>query len=715
MIETLLERGTGVEDLPTGRQQIKLGVDGCFDGMGDGMSAVGEQLRIPLDQITFVRRIGGGSAGTTYAARWEGSQVAVKVAAGSSIDCWWTEVRALKRLSHPHIVDCLGILIEPPTYGLVLELCQSDLSTALRSATPPRFLLNVAEGVCSGMVYLHAQAIMHRDLKGANVLLDSNGQVKLTDFGMAVDAPDSTVAGGCLTAETGTLRWMAPEVIRHERYSKKADVYSYAMVLFELLTHQVPFADRPALQAAVAVALHEQRPRLPDGTPSMLRELLTACWARDPAALPTLRSLPEQLSTVDMQWLDEPSGHPGVDLPAPISSHSDGLKPLGATVQASASADARGGDSVPQDAAAYPVMSSVSRSQACLVNIEPHIGPFHDEELDHPDAQVAAWQSFLRYTVQTASSIVAAEVWVVSRSSASIELERAHGGAYVEPWLTSGEQQLLAAVTPVASGIGLAGTHWAEHGPASRSISDADDGSTNIGRDSTDWWGVSKHGGRLYAERRNRSKHGGSEYADETNGSKHGGGENAITRGESKHGGGEYAVTRGTGLSKHGGGEYAVGSGGSKHGAGEYAITRGGSKHGGSVHADETGGSKHGGRIYADQRSREGSRHGSRHGGGEYYLGTFTDQRVGEGSRHGSRQGGGEYRSRGLEWRNLQQLAGNPELIPDEHTSRVVSPVGSESKPQLLCSPLGSELIAPPLGSLPVCATIAQIYAERPS
>ena len=76
---------------------------------------------------------------------------------------------------------------------------------------------------------------------------------------------------------------MAPEVVRHERYSKKADVFSYSMVLYELLTHEVPFADRPALQAVVAVALNEQRPLLPDGTPLPLRQLLTSCWARDAA------------------------------------------------------------------------------------------------------------------------------------------------------------------------------------------------------------------------------------------------------------------------------------------------------------------------------------------------------------------------------------------------------------------------------------------------
>ena len=94
--------------------------------------------------------------------------------------------------------------------------------------------------------------MLHRDLKGANVLLTGSGDVKVTDFGLAAPAPDDTKAGGWLTAETGTYRWMAPEVTRHEGYTKSADVFSYGMLLFELISHEVPFADRPPLQAAGA-------------------------------------------------------------------------------------------------------------------------------------------------------------------------------------------------------------------------------------------------------------------------------------------------------------------------------------------------------------------------------------------------------------------------------------------------------------------------------
>ena len=226
--------------------------------MGDASPM--QEWVIGLQEVQFQRKIGAGSAGTTYAAEWRGAQVAVKVAgySGASMDGWRAEVDALTRLRHPNIVQYLGCVISPPTYCLVLEFCDAgDLYRALRLPTPPTLMLRVARAVASGMAYLHRRHIMHRDLKSSNVLLDTAGGVKLTDFGVAVqvegaggNSSPSAMESSCdpLTTETGTYRWMAPEVTRHEGYTKSADVFSYAMLLFELITHEVPFADRPPLQ-----------------------------------------------------------------------------------------------------------------------------------------------------------------------------------------------------------------------------------------------------------------------------------------------------------------------------------------------------------------------------------------------------------------------------------------------------------------------------------
>jgi len=166
---------------------------------------------------------------------------------------------------------------------------------------------------------LHRRGIMHRDLKSANVLIDRGGAIKITDFGVSIRVPDKSIeTGGCeLTAETGTLRWMAPEVARHERYQKSADVYSFSMLLFELLTHQAPFSDRLPLQAVVATALQGLRPPTPEGTPDTITGLMKRCWHARPAERPTFDQLQESLTGFqervtdeERTWLDEPEGHP---------------------------------------------------------------------------------------------------------------------------------------------------------------------------------------------------------------------------------------------------------------------------------------------------------------------------------------------------------------------------------------------------------------------
>jgi len=294
--------------------------------------------------VSFLGKIGAGSAGTTYVAHWNGARVAVKVAGcnASSMDSWRSEVDALTRLRHPNVVQYIGCVISPPTYCLVLEFCDAgDLYRALRMPTPPGLLLRVARAVATGMAYLHKRQIMHRDLKSSNVLLDTAGGVKLTDFGVAVrvntdglDGREGVSSGGggghaawqshefdrsceALTAEMGTYRWMAPEVTRHEGYTKSADVFSYAMLLFELITHEVPFADRPPLQAAVAIGLQDLRPPLPTSTPRQLQDVVQACWRRRPTTRPKFDGLIAQLAQVsagftadERAWLDAPTGHP---------------------------------------------------------------------------------------------------------------------------------------------------------------------------------------------------------------------------------------------------------------------------------------------------------------------------------------------------------------------------------------------------------------------
>ncbi|OQR84331.1 serine/threonine protein kinase [Achlya hypogyna] len=163
------------------------------------------------------------------------------------------------------------------------------------------------------MNYLHLCSIMHRDLKSGNVLLDAYGTVKISDFGLSCVLEIGHSSD--LTAETGTYRWMAPEVIGHEPYSMKADVYSYGVILWEMLAKEQPFKGMSPIQgtssgwaaqlrkrvAAFAVARQQMRPAFPKDTPESLQQLVETCWHQDPAHRPTFAQVLDALPAVRAQ------------------------------------------------------------------------------------------------------------------------------------------------------------------------------------------------------------------------------------------------------------------------------------------------------------------------------------------------------------------------------------------------------------------------------
>jgi serine/threonine protein kinase len=152
--------------------------------------------------------------------------------------------------------------------------------------------------------------------KPANVLLHGNIRTgdfvaKVTDFGVATNQQSHA---SNRTAETGTYRWMAPEVIRHESYSETADVYSFAIVLWQLITREDPFYDKSPIEAAGKVALELARPAFPEGVPAAVAGLIERCWDEDPNYRWSFDEVSKllaalQLSDDEREWMQTPSGH----------------------------------------------------------------------------------------------------------------------------------------------------------------------------------------------------------------------------------------------------------------------------------------------------------------------------------------------------------------------------------------------------------------------
>lgn len=242
------------------------------------------------------------------------------------LDGWTTELLHLKKLHHANIIRFLGAIYNPNplTYCLVLEYCNGgDLDVALEQDTPPTFFNIVSTGVANGLFYLHKMKYMHRDIKPSNVLLSGDVNsghfvAKLTDFGLAVKVQTTSVNNGKkdLTAETGTYRYMAPEVIRHETYNYAADVYSFALLMWQIITREKPFEPiKSQIEAAGAVALEGKRPPIPDGCPPTVSMLIGKCWAEKPGERPELKDIIKRLDDLGANaaveaWLASPRGHP---------------------------------------------------------------------------------------------------------------------------------------------------------------------------------------------------------------------------------------------------------------------------------------------------------------------------------------------------------------------------------------------------------------------
>mmetsp|Transcript_8372 Transcript_8372/g.11989 ORF Transcript_8372/g.11989 Transcript_8372/m.11989 type:complete len:551 (+) Transcript_8372:38-1690(+) len=152
-----------------------------------------------------------------------------------------------------------------------------------------------ALGIARGMEYLHSNRIIFRDLKPANVGFDEKGEVKIFDFGLAREVVDPEQR---MTGNTGSLRYMAPEVARHEHYGLKADVYSFGLVLWEIMSCELPFETLNRAEHSARVVYGSERPEIDKVKQSEdLRELIMNCWDSAPQKRPNFIGVRHHLLT----------------------------------------------------------------------------------------------------------------------------------------------------------------------------------------------------------------------------------------------------------------------------------------------------------------------------------------------------------------------------------------------------------------------------------
>eukprot|EP00117_Sycon_ciliatum_P002284 scpid27812/ scgid7580/ Mitogen-activated protein kinase kinase kinase 10 len=294
-----------------------------FVTVGTVRDAVERQLSKPIiikvEEVTFNDVIGAGGFGKVYRALWRGEEVAVKSARfegpldddeenGPEKEVL-REARLFSLLRHPNIVELFGVCLEAPNFCLVMELCRGGALSRLLEKTklPANVVIDWAQQIAQGMLYLHndlGTAIIHRDLKSSNVLLTnevhthdvctmSGNTLKISDFGLARQSNRTTHM-----SVAGTYAWMSPEVIKKSTFSKASDVWSFGVVLWELLTGEVPYRGMDGMAVFYGVATGQHRLPIPSTCPEPLKDLMEACWAMDPKQRPLFEDIVMELNSI---------------------------------------------------------------------------------------------------------------------------------------------------------------------------------------------------------------------------------------------------------------------------------------------------------------------------------------------------------------------------------------------------------------------------------
>ncbi|XP_055375555.1 raf homolog serine/threonine-protein kinase Raf [Condylostylus longicornis] len=209
-----------------------------------------ENWNIQAEEILIGPRIGSGSFGTVYKAHWHGpvavKTLNVKTPSAAQLQAFKNEVAMLKKTRHCNILLFMGCVYKP-SLAIVTQWCEGSSLYKHIHVNETKFKLNtlieIARQVAQGMDYLHAKYIIHRDLKSNNIFLHEDLSVKIGDFGLAT--AKTRWSGEKQTKQpTGSILWMAPEVIRMQEqnpYSFQSDVYAFGIVLYELLAEQLPY------------------------------------------------------------------------------------------------------------------------------------------------------------------------------------------------------------------------------------------------------------------------------------------------------------------------------------------------------------------------------------------------------------------------------------------------------------------------------------------
>jgi len=273
---------------------------------------------IRWDRVTLHDFIGSGTTGDVYQAQYASTEVACKLlrkrqVSEREMQFLVDECQLMLKLRHPNVLLMIGITSDRVmNHGILTELMDFSLSELIERSVEPEPtwdypFVSIARDVARGMAYLHEHRVLHRDLKPGNVLLKQPGMIaKVADFGASRDlAPGASGANASMTMTmAGTPVFMAPEVLRQDRYGKEADVWSFGGLLVHIATRCPPYTKlletTPPYALMQSIAHGEIRPTsdiedlCPDW-PDPIKAIAEQCCRAERAERPTFEQIARDL------------------------------------------------------------------------------------------------------------------------------------------------------------------------------------------------------------------------------------------------------------------------------------------------------------------------------------------------------------------------------------------------------------------------------------
>ncbi|KAK9746504.1 Protein tyrosine and serine/threonine kinase [Popillia japonica] len=298
-------------DTPQPRFNVKPGwMDGIFGCLRPFLSVIGkagvneikgnqDDWEIPFESITDLKYLGCGGQGVVFSGILNNEEVAVKKVQ----DIKETDIKNLRKLNHPNIVKFKGVCTQSPCFCVIMEYCPYgplyDLLRNQHEIITPGRVVTWSKQIASGMHYLHSHKIIHRDLKSPNVLIGKDELIKISDFGTSRTWNEVSTK----MSFGGTVAWMAPEAIKEHPCSEKIDIWSFGVVLWELLTCEIPYKDMERTAIMYMVGMGKLRPPIPSTCPEGFKLIMQMCWKYNPKERPSFKLICNHLEIASVEIL----------------------------------------------------------------------------------------------------------------------------------------------------------------------------------------------------------------------------------------------------------------------------------------------------------------------------------------------------------------------------------------------------------------------------